>query len=503
MASINECAMYTKLTESRGCAVLDERLNRLRTEWLDEATIQSMQEKMGSGELTAEKLTLMYLETISRRNPTINAVLELNPGALQIAKGLDVERKKHGPRSLLHGIPVLLKDNMGTRDMMHTSCGSLALKGFYAEQDAFLVKKLRAAGAVIIGKSNMTEWANFMSDSMTNGWSSRGGQVNNPYGLFDVGGSSSGAGAGIASNMAAVAIGTETTGSIINPSAQNSLVGIKPTVGTISRTGVIPFSHTQDTPGPMARTVEDAAIAFGLLTGYDHEDPATEIPANFDEIDWCKILNNDALQGVRIGVARNIFERETSSERLAMFDAALEKLEAAGAVIIDHIDLGTMENELGYSVLIFEIKAALNAYLGKTPITNPIRNLADVIQFNIEHAKETLKFGQIMLERIERTSGTLTERAYIEALVRNGHLAGEVALGKALTENNVQALVFPQDHGCSFGAAAGFPSVTVPASYSEAGEPFGITFSGKAFSDLDLISYAYAFEQRVKARRKP
>ncbi|MCZ2260209.1 amidase [Sporosarcina sp. G11-34] len=471
--------------------------------WLDEATIQEMQVKMKTGELTAEELTLMYMETISHRNQNINAVLELNPQAVQIAKSLDVERKEKGPRSLLHGIPVLLKDNIGTKDMMHTSCGSLALENYYADKDAFLVTKLRAAGAIILGKTNMTEWANFMSDRMTNGWSSRGGQVNNPYGLFDVGGSSSGAGAGIAANMAAVAIGTETTGSILNPSAQNSLVGIKPTVGSISRTGVIPLSITQDTPGPMARTVEDAALTFGLLTGVDPEDPVTMGSSKFDVIDWDEVLNKEALKDVRIGVARSIFEREASTERLMLFEAALQKLKAAGAVIIDPIDLQTMENDLGYNVLLYEFKAALNAYLGKTPATNPIRQLSDVIRYNHEHPKEALKYGQAMLERVERTSGKLTERAYIEALTRNRHLSGEIALGKALDEHNVQVLAFPQDHGCSFGAAAGYPSVTVPAAYSESGEPFGITFSGKAFSELELISYAYAFEQHVQARRKP
>ena len=243
--------------------------------FLEKATIREMQEKMRRGELTAEELTIMYMEMISHHNPSVNAVLELNPQAVQIAKFLDIERREKGIRSLLHGIPILLKDNMETDDMMHTSCGSLALKDFYAESDAFLVEKLRGAGAVILGKTNMTEWANFMSDRMPNGWSSRGGRVHNPYGMFDVGGSSSGAGAGIAANMAAVSIGTETTGSIINPSAQNSLVGIKPTVGAISRTGIIPLSTTQDTPGPMAKTVEDAAITFSLLIGYDPKDPIT------------------------------------------------------------------------------------------------------------------------------------------------------------------------------------------------------------------------------------
>ena len=245
---------------------------------------------------------------------------------------------------------------------------------------------------------------------------------------------SSGAGAAIAANMAAVAIGTETTGSILNPSAQNSLVGIKPTVGAISRTGVIPLSYTQDTPGPMARTVRDVAITFSLLIGSDQEDPATAGASSLDEVDWMSILDTKALEGVRLGVARSIFEREASTERLSLFDMALSKLEEAGAVIIDAIDLGTMENDLGYNVLLYEFKASLNAYLGGTPATNSIRTLADIIRFNNEHPDETLKFGQVMLEKVERTSGTLTERAYIEALLRNRHLAGDIALGKALDE---------------------------------------------------------------------
>ena len=483
--------------------MLDEKLKQLQSDWLDEATISEMNEKMSNGELTAEELTLMYIDNISLRGKNVNAVLELNQQAVHIAKALDVERREKGSRSLLHGIPILLKDNMGTNDLMHTSCGSLALKDFYATEDAFIVKKLREAGAVILGKTNMTEWANFMSDRMTNGWSSRGGQVNNPYGLFDVGGSSSGAGAGIAANMAAVAIGTETTGSILNPSAQNSLVGIKPTVGAISRAGVIPLTTTQDTPGPMARTVRDATITFSLLIGTDPADPVTAEASRLAGVDWMSLLDKGSLAGVRLGVAREIFEREASTERLALFDRALKELEAAGAVIVDDLNLGAMENDLGYNVLLYEFKAALNAYLGKTAASNSIRTLADVIQFNNEHPKETLKFGQIMLEKVERTSGTLTERAYIEALLRNRHLAGDIALGKAFDAYNIQALVFPQDHGCSFGAAAGYPSVTVPAAYSEEGEPFGITFSGKAFTEPELIGYAYAFEQKVNARRKP
>ncbi|GEN84937.1 amidase [Sporosarcina luteola] len=482
---------------------MNGKLQKYRSEWLEEVTIRQMQQRMSSDEISSEELVIMYLQIISERNENINAVLEINPQALQTARALDEERRCGKIRSLLHGIPILLKDNMDTSDGMHTSCGSLAMKDFYAREDAFLVKKLRRAGAVILGKTNMTEWANFMSDRMRNGWSSRGGQVNNPYGLFDVGGSSSGAAAAIAANMAAVSIGTETSGSIINPSAQNALVGIKPTVGSISRSGIIPLSFTQDTPGPIARTVEDAAITFGLMIGYDDKDPVTKGAERFAGIDWLSLLNKNALAGKRIGVSRSIFEREISTERKSQFEAALNHMKTLGAVIVDDIDLGTMEDDLGYDVLLYEFKTALNEYLGKTPMTNPIRTISDIIEFNKVHAEETLKYGQVMLEKVDRTSGTLTEPAYIEALLRNRHLAGELALDRAFDEHRIDMLVFPQDHGCSFSAAAGYPAITVPASFTEEGEPFCITLCGRAFSEPELIGYAYAFEQKSKARRKP
>lgn len=327
--------------------------------------------------------------------------------------------------------------------------------------------------------------------------------MNNPYGPFDVGGSSSGAAAAVTANMAAVSIGTETSGSIINPSVQNALVGIKPTVGAISRSGIIPLSFTQDTPGPMARTVEDATITFSLMIGYDPDDPVTKGSKCFAGIDWLSLLNPNALNGKRIGIARSIFEREISTERKTQFDAVLTQMQSLGAEIIDSIDLGTMEDDLGYDVLLYEFKSALNAYLGKTPMTNPMRTLSDIIQFNKEHSEETLKFGQVMLEKVDRTSGRLKEPAYIDALIKNRHLAGEVALDKAFNEHQIDFLLFPQDHGCSFSAAAGYPAITAPASFSENGEPFCITMCGRAFSEPELIGYAYAFEQQTLARTKP
>ena len=486
-----------------GIDVNQAERKRLKNEWLDEATIAQMQEKMASNELTSEDLVFMYLELISERNPNVNAVLEVNPKAIQIAQALDDERHEKGPRSMLHGIPVLIKDNIDTADDLHTSAGSLSLADHYAMEDATIVKKLRDAGAVILGKTNMTEWANFMSDRMTNGYSSRGGQVKNPYGPFDVGGSSSGSAAAIASNLAAAAIGTETSGSILNPAAQNGLVGLKPTVGATSRTGIIPLSHTQDTAGPMTRTVEDAVHLFVQMIGPDDKDPATRKSRRFSEVDWVACFDLEALRGKRIGIARSIFEREVSSERAELFDKQLAILHAMGAEIVDFVDIACMEDDLGFAVLTHEFKADLNSYLGKTHLANPIRSLKDVIDFNKQHPDETLKYGQVLLEKSDRTSGTLTEKEYFTALERNRYMAGEIGLGKSLDNLQLDALVFPQDHGCSIGAAAGYPSITVPADFTHAGEPFGITFSGRAWSEPLLISMAYAFEQKVKARKKP
>ncbi|MET1015155.1 MAG: amidase family protein [Paenisporosarcina sp.] len=476
---------------------------QLSNEWLEEATIIQMQEKMAANEITSEDLVLMYLEAIAEKNSHVNAILEVNPKALQIAQSLDDERLEKGPRSVLHGIPILLKDNIETSDELHTSAGSLSLAQHYASNDATIAKKLRDAGAVILGKTNMTEWANFMSDKMTNGFSSRGGQVLNPYGPFDVGGSSSGSAAAIASNLAAAAIGTETSGSILNPAAQNGLVGLKPTVGSVSRAGIIPLSHTQDTAGPMTRTVEDTLHLFASIVGSDDRDPITRKSRVFKEITWTDCLNAQALKGKRIGIARAIFEKEMSAERADLFERQITVLKELGAEIIDPVDIGCLEDELGYAVLTNEFKADLNGYLAKTNASNPIRSLSDVIHFNNLHPNETLKFGQILLERSEQTSGTLTEKEYIKALTNNRYLAGEIGLGKGLDDFRLDALVFPQDHGCSIGAAAGYPSITVPAGFTQAGEPFGLTFSSRAWSEPMLISMAYAFEQKVNARRKP
>ncbi|REB05295.1 amidase [Sporosarcina sp. BI001-red] len=480
----------------------DSQSIRSRLEWVIDATIPAIQRALEDETLTSEELVLFYMDRIAREGQLTNAILELNPHALQIAQALDFERKTSGKRSMLHGIPILLKDNIDTSDGMHTSAGSLALENYYAPEDAFLIKQLRKAGAILLGKTNMTEWANFMSDEMPNGWSSRGGQVLNPFGQFEVGGSSSGSAVAVATNLAVASIGTETTGSIIHPASQNGIVGLKPTVGTISRRGIIPLSVTQDTAGPMTRSVTDAALVFQILVGYDKEDPISIISQKYDSIDWLGCLKQESLQGIRIGVASSIFRNEVSEERMQLFKSSLSVLEQLGAKIIPDIDLGTKEDDLGYNVLLHECKAALNHYLGKTPATNRIRSITDIISFNDDHPEQTLHYGQELLKRINDRSGTLTEPLYIEALLRNRHLAKKVALGKALEENDVDILAFPQNHGCSFEAAAGYPAITVPAGVTSAGEPFGLTLTGSAYSEPSLLGYAYAFEQQTQARHK-
>lgn len=481
----------------------DKKMETYRKERLDEMTLAEMQKELMEGNVTSEELVLMYKENISTRDQHTNAVLEINPDALQIAQALDFERQIKGERSLLHGIPILIKDNMDSGDKMHTSAGSLGMKNHYALEDAFAVKKLREAGAVILGKTNMTEWANFMSDKMTNGFSSRGGQVMNPYGPFDVGGSSSGSAAAVASNLAAAAIGTETSGSIINPAAQNSLVGIKPTVGLISRSGIIPLSHTQDIPGTFGRTVEDAVAVFAALIGQDPEDPVTAFAEKFSGYDWSGHFTEEGLKGVKLAVPRALFEKAIPDKQLKLFEQAMDALRKCGAEIIDSIDLGSDQDDLGFAVLLHEFKADLNAYLAKSNPQNPIRSMDDVIAFNNRHAETMLKFGQNLLEQANSMSGKLIERDYVEALERNRYLAAENGISATLKEVGSDALLLPQDFGCNLGAAAGAPSITVPFGFSEDNEPFGITFTGNAFSEPALIEYAYAFEKAVNGRKKP
>lgn len=475
------------------------RLHTLMEEWLPEATIDDMQGKMESGELTSHDLVLMYQARIAAFDRTIKSVLELNPDALHIAAALDAERKQKGPRSPLHGIPIMVKDNIDTGDKMHTSAGSLALKDSIALKDSFVASKLREAGAVILGKTNMTEWANFMANGMKGGYSSRGGQVLNPYGpgKFEVGGSSAGSGASIAANLAAAAVGTETDGSILNPSSQNSLVGIKPTVGLVSRSGIIPIAHTQDTAGPMARTVKDAVYLLEAIAGQDPQDPATMV--SLAEFNHDSLFDKKALKGTKIAVAREEYIGKWTKEQEQIFQKALEKLEELGAEVIEAA-IPAAKAKWGHNVLSYEFKADLNAYLKGLNI--PIRTLADVIAFNYEHGEKTLKYGQEVLLKSEATSGALTEAEYLEDLEYNLYMAREQGIDYALKEYGADVVLFPMD-GSTIGSKAGYPSVTVPADYTEEGEPVGITFTGTAFSEPLLIKLAYAYEQATRVRRAP
>ncbi len=480
-------------------------LQELSSNWLIEATIDSIQEKFEKEELTAKQLVLMYLHRIANYDSSLRSIIEINPDALQIAMALDKERKEIGPRGSLHGIPVLLKDNLDTNDKMHTSAGSLALADSYASEDSYVAYLLREAGAIILGKTNMTEWANFMTEGMPSGYSSRGGQTLNPYGpgKFDVGGSSAGSGSAIAANFAVVAVGTETSGSILSPSSQNSLVGIKPTVGLISRAGIIPIAHTQDTAGPMARTVKDAAYLLTAMADVDERDPITYTGKTLTSTDFTQFLDVDGLKGARIGIAREVYFDYLSKEKRAVMDYAVKVLEELGATVIEDVKIPSSKNKWGYDVLTYEFKVDLNAYLRNLEPSVKVRNLSDLIAFNKDNEDKMLKYGQIILEEADKTSGTLTEKEYLDALENDHYHSTENGIDFVLNEHQLDAIVFPNNIGASIPAKAGYPSITVPAGYTPEGEPVGITFTGTAFSEATLIKLSYAYEQGTKHRIPP
>ncbi|MEN2768797.1 amidase family protein [Ornithinibacillus xuwenensis] len=474
------------------------------TKQLIEASVVELQEAMDRGKVSAKKLTMLFLEQIAKYNhdgPMLNAVIEVNPDALFIAEALDLERKEIGSRGPLHGIPVLIKDNIDTNDKMHTSAGSIALANNIAHEDAFIVKQLRNAGAIILGKANLTEWANFMTAGMPNGYSSRGGQVLNPYGPgnFDVGGSSSGPGSAIAANFATLGIGTETSGSILSPASSNSLVGIKPTVGLISRTGIIPISSSQDTAGPMTRSVSDAAILLGALTAKDPEDPATETNPKRIQ-DYTPFLTINGLNNKRIGISREYLEGLPDNE-LRLVEQALEDMERLGAVIIDPVELPTkLPNP---TVLFHEFKNGVNAYLKNANPSLPVHTLLEVIQFNQMHAATALKYGQKLLLESESKSGTLTETEYLLDRLQDIRISQTEGIDKAFSTHQLDALLFVNNYGAGIAAKAGYPSITIPAGYTEEGKPVGITLTGLAYSEPELIELAFAYEQATKHRKAP
>jgi amidase len=489
---------------------------------LDELSISELQDGMKSGKYSGRSLAEKYLariEALDKQGPGINALIEINPDALSLADAMDKERAAGKVRGPLHGIPILIKDNIDTSDRMMTTAGSLALVGWKPPQDATVVQKLRAAGAVVLGKTNLSEWANIRSSHSTSGWSARGGLTRNPYALDrNACGSSSGSGAAVAANLCAAAIGTETDGSIVCPSAANGIGGIKPTVGLTSRTGIIPISHSQDGAGPMARTVRDAAILLGALTGVDRSDEATLASEGKAFNDYTQFLDPAGLRGARIGVARKYFG--FSEEVDALMNGLLEEMKRQGATLVDPADIETFgkfdESEL--AVLLYELKADLNAYLARLGPDAPVHSLKDVIGFNEKnHRREMPYFGQDLFIKAE-AKGPLTEKAYVEALENNHKLVRTQGIDALMDKHKLDAIVAPTagpacltdllngDHftgGSSNAAAvAGYPNINVPAGFIHE-MPVGISFFGRAWSEPTLIKLAYAFEQTTRVRKPP
>ena len=490
---------------------------------LDELTIADFQEGMQRGAYTARSLCERYLariDAIDRRGPALRAVIEINPDALAIAARLDAERRAGGGqvRGPLHGIPVLVKDNIATADRLQTTAGSLALVGATPPRDAAVVRRLREAGAVIIGKTNLSEWANFRSSQSSSGWSGRGGQCRNPYALDrNPCGSSSGTGSAVAANLAAVGVGTETDGSVVCPSSAAALVGIKPTLGLVSRRGIVPIAHSQDTAGPMARTVRDAAILLGVLTGADPEDAVTASGPGIN--DYTKFLDAGGLKGATIGVARNKLMGYHPATDLLVAQA-LDVLRHQGATIVDPADiphLGEYDND-ELTVLLYEFKTDVNAYLAEFAPGAPVKTLQDVIDFNAHNAdREMPFFGQDLLLKAQ-AKGDLTTQEYVDALAKCRRLARDEGLKALLDQQKLDAVVAPTgnpawpidlvngDHflgGSSTPAAvAGFAHVTVPAG-DVFGLPVGLSFIGGPFSEPTLLKLAYAYEQATKLRRPP
>jgi len=489
---------------------------------LEEAEIASLQERMGTSALTAQGLTQAYLDRIAaldRQGPALRSILETNPDAISLATRLDEERRTKGARGPLHGIPVLVKDNLDTADRMTTTAGSLALEGSIALHDSFVVRRLREAGAVILGKANMSEWANARSNKSTSGWSGRGGQCKNPYALDrNPCGSSSGSGAAVSANLCALAIGTETDGSIVCPSNANGVVGIKPTLGLVSRAGIIPIAHSQDTAGPMCRTVRDAAILLGAIAGFDSADPITAESRGRAMADYTSVLDKGGLRGARLGVFRKAFGFNRDVDRI--MEEALQVLKREGAVLVDPADIPHAEEyyDSEGEVLLYEIKTDLNAYLKTLGPKAPVKTLAEIIAFNDAHAAQEMPyFGQEQFLKAQE-KGPLTDKAYLEALEKNRRLSRAEGIVAIMDQHRLDAIVAPTggpawitdcvtgDHfggGSSTPAAvAGYPNINVPAGFAF-GLPVGISFMGRAWSEGVLIRLAFAFEQATKARRPP
>ncbi|MGC9665630.1 amidase [Planosporangium sp. 12N6] len=487
---------------------------------LERATVADLQRAMDRHRLSAAALTGFYLARIRHLNPALHAVIETNPDATRDALASDARRRRHGARSPLEGIPVLLKDNIDTADRERTTAGSYALAGSVPARDAYLVSRLRAAGAVVLGKANLSEWANFRSTASSSGWSGRGGQTANPYVLDrNPCGSSSGSAVAAAANLAAVTIGTETDGSIVCPSGTVNVVGIKPTLGLVSRAGVVPISARQDTAGPMTRTVTDAAAVLSAIQGVDPRDPGTAPAGPYAGRDYLRALDPQALRGARIGAWRQA--AGTSADAARVLDESVARLRRLGATVVD-VTLPGLDavGDAEYPALLAEFKHDVNAYLAQRPGPHPA-DLAGLIEFNRQHADLELRyFGQEIFEEAQRTSGDLSDPAYRElrATATDGARA---AIDGTLRAGRLDAIVAPTNgpawvtdlaHGDDFtdfassstpAAVAGYPNVTVPAGYARGELPIGVSFFGTAWSEPRLIGYAYAFEQSTQVRKPP
>jgi amidase len=492
---------------------------------IEEATVAGLQAAMQAGRLSAETLADIYIrriQALDRNGPILRAVQEINPDALAIARALDEERRGKGARGPLHGIPVLLKDNIATADRTETTAGTLSLVGARPREDATIARKLREAGAVLLGKASMSEWAYFKSNPASSGWSARNGQARNPYALDRTPcGSSSGSAIAVAANLVAVAIGTETDGSIICPSSVNNVVGIKPTVGLTSRLGVIPISVTQDTIGPFGRTVADAAVVLGALTGVDPRDPATQLSVGKSHTDYSAFLDASGLRGARIGVPREgYFGYSGKADVVA--EQAIAAMRDAGAVIVDPVKIPNFDRAALTAseliVMLYEFKAGVNAYLAEWTVGAPVKTLEEIIAFNTRFSSDNLPFfGQELLVRAQAKGG-LTEGEYLQALETNRRVAAREGLDALMDQQQLDALVAPttlppwkidlvngdpaRASSAKSAALAGYPLISVPAGYAM-GLPVGITFMGRAWSEPTLIKLAHAFEQATKVRRPP
>ena len=514
-AALSACGPAAKKTEAGSD-------RSARTFELDETGIADLAEGVRSGRWTSRRLLELYqtrIRDIDRNGPHLGAVIELNPDAEALADTLDRERKQGQNRGPLHGVPVLLKDNIDTADKMSTSAGSLALDGSHPPKDSFVAARLRAAGALIIGKTNLSEWANFRSTHSVSGWSGRGRQTRNPYALDrNPSGSSSGSGVAVAANLCAAAVGTETDGSVVSPASINGIVGIKPTLGLISRSGIIPISHSQDTAGPMARSVRDAAILLSAMSGADPNDSATSESAGKTQADYTKFLDPAGLRGARLGIARKFFDRNASMDRLVTEYAGV--LKGLGADIVDPADfpLHNQWNDPENEVLHYEFKADLNAYLSKLSSSLPARTLADLISFNEKNRdREMPWFGQEIFRESE-ARGPLTDKKYIDARRECLRTTRTEGIDRVMDQHKLDAMVTltggpawfidyvngdTDTGGCSSPPAiAGYPHITVPAGFYR-GLPIGLSFFGRAWSEPVLLRLAYAFESATKARRKP